>query len=275
MDYRKLTRSELEREASARARAVGVGHVGAVPVVLCRALGKYPLYVPGDDAGVAHHLILDGFWESWVTLALARLVRPGDAVADVGANCGYYSALLADLAGPSGRVFAVEPNPLFWGLLPRTFEANGAFGRCRLCRWAADDCEGHATLRWPRYLPGSASVRADPSRDDLSRLQVERRPLDSLGEAFDLIKVDAEGADYGVLAGARDTLRRRPPRAIVLEHHAPFYPGRERELIESVTGLGYELNVIDFDGAVRPAGVDEVVADPSRVWNLAFLRSGG
>src|SRR5262245_46597461 len=42
---------------------------------------------------------------------LTRLVAPGGVVVDVGANLGLYTLLLARLTGPTGRVYAFEPEP--------------------------------------------------------------------------------------------------------------------------------------------------------------------
>jgi SAM-dependent methyltransferase len=42
---------------------------------------------------------------------LDRFVGPGATVVDVGANIGYNAVHAARLAGPRGRVFAVEPTP--------------------------------------------------------------------------------------------------------------------------------------------------------------------
>ncbi len=42
-----------------------------------------------------------------------KLIRPGDFVADIGANLGYYSKLFSRWTGPTGRVFSVEPIALY------------------------------------------------------------------------------------------------------------------------------------------------------------------
>ena len=45
------------------------------------------------------------------TLAFAHL-RPGDKVADFAAGGGYFTRLFADVVGPKGRVYAIEPAEL-------------------------------------------------------------------------------------------------------------------------------------------------------------------
>ena len=64
---------------------------------LCRVLGRYKIYVDTRDIGIASHLMLEGYWEMWVTQAMMRMVRRGSVVADIGANLGYFTLLLADL----------------------------------------------------------------------------------------------------------------------------------------------------------------------------------
>jgi hypothetical protein len=40
-------------------------------------LGKYLIYADALETGITPDLALEGYWEPWITLALARTVRPG------------------------------------------------------------------------------------------------------------------------------------------------------------------------------------------------------
>jgi predicted methyltransferase len=51
-----------------------------------------------------------GEYEPHELTTFRSIVKPGDVVADVGANVGYLTAHMADLVGPEGRVHAFEPS---------------------------------------------------------------------------------------------------------------------------------------------------------------------
>src|SRR5207249_12175823 len=48
----------------------------------------------------------------------------GSSFLDVGANLGYFSCLLGKLAGPRGKVVAIEPEPNNFKLLQRNLRNN-------------------------------------------------------------------------------------------------------------------------------------------------------
>jgi protein-L-isoaspartate(D-aspartate) O-methyltransferase len=77
--------------------------------------------VPGDDPTAACHNVLfaidaarelnNGHPEFWARLLDKLDIRAGDKVLHVGAGVGYYTAIIAELAGPDGAVVAVEIDP--------------------------------------------------------------------------------------------------------------------------------------------------------------------
>jgi hypothetical protein len=63
----------------------------------------HKLFVDTRDVSITPHLLLDGLWEPWVTTVIRRIVRPGLRVFDIGADCGYYAVLMADLVCETGQ----------------------------------------------------------------------------------------------------------------------------------------------------------------------------
>lgn len=195
--------------------------------VLSRVLGRYKAYLDTRDRGFAAHLMLDGYWEMWLTQFIARLIAPGMHVADVGANFGYYSLLMADLIGPSGHLLSVEPNPPVVEMLRRTLDLNGFTSRSTVVAAAAGSTEGAGRLLVPAGEPKNASLIGDGGRNDGNSLvAVPIVSLDKLLSHFprvDFLKIDAEGAEEDIVHGLSQTISRWRPH-IILE----FNPGRCR-----------------------------------------------
>lgn len=148
---------------------------------------------------------------------LTSLVPGGCVAVDAGAAQGLYTYFVARAAR---QVHAFEPNPAMYARLSR-----GAGPRVVPHQLALSDCVGKATLHIPQAGDGEASLIARPHRGpDVDTFDVELRTLDSFGLTdVGFVKVDVEGHEQALLAGARETIAaQRPTVFIELEdRHAP------------------------------------------------------
>lgn len=187
-------------------------------------------------------------------------VRPGMVVLDVGANVGFYSLFFAGLVGPEGRVLAFEPDPVSFGLL-----AQRAAGRANLetAQVALGDREGRLTLYCS--LTNRADNRVHPSHGTpVEQVEVPLTTLDtwlsSRGvERIDAVKMDVQGAEVAVLAGARETLRRTQPAWMLIEFSPEHLRGAgssPEAFWEALAEHGYEPWSLDGE----PAAIRDTAA---------------
>ena len=150
--------------------------------------------------------------------------NPNGVIVDVGANTGFY-ALIAARAAPRARVLAFEPFPLAFETLGRNIAVNAGI-RVRAIPMAVSDRSGEATLYVPTQEHGlveTSSSLEEGFRSDYGSTQaVPITTLDTYlsserlaGERVTLIKVDVEGHEAAVIAGARATIARWRPLLFV------------------------------------------------------------
>lgn len=240
---------------------------------ICRILGRYKMYVDTRDVGVASHLMLDGYWEMWNTETIIRLVRPGMTVLDVGAHCGYFSVLLADLVGPTGKLLSFEPNPPMAELLRRTIAVNGFDGRTTVHEIALGQERGTAILEVPKNEPKNAHVVQ--GKGGPGTVEVPLRRGDEIPGALDadFIKIDAEGAEQAIWTGLADILARNRPLTILLEFAAARYAD-PAAFLSQILSHGFDLAEVDLVGGVQPRSRADVLnASPHDDQMLLLTRS--
>jgi FkbM family methyltransferase len=140
--------------------------------------------------------------------AFKAAVHPGCIVFDVGANAGGYSVLFAQWVGPTGQVYAFEPDARAFESLTTHIRLNGVAGWTTASSDAVLDRSGPASLIGSEPPGGSRIASSDA--DTLCATPVAGVTIDEvcrdLGVLPDVIKIDVEGAELAVLRGARDTI---------------------------------------------------------------------
>jgi FkbM family methyltransferase len=240
------------------------------------------LLVDRADASVSVQIVADGAYEPHVAAALDRLVPEGGTVVDVGANVGYHTLRAAVRVGSAGRVLAVEANPENARLLAATIARN-RLANVDLLPLALADRRGH--LHFGSHVGSNGGVLPDDPTALVSGrgTVVPCIRLDELGlERCDVMKIDVEGAEALVVAGATTTIERCRP-AIVMELSCEMtrrVSGVEPlEHLERLERLGYVVHLIDrATGGLVPVGsAAALLADwghPLRIEDLALLPGG-
>jgi FkbM family methyltransferase len=230
--------------------------------ILCRVLGKYIMYAHPEDIGITPHLCLNGFWESWITIAMARTLRPGMFCLDIGANHGYYTLIMADAVGESGRVLAMEPNPTLAGMIELSIEVNGFQKNTTTLQKAAYDRDLQTVkLLIPknRWLNATLSRNATVS-DDV--VEVQTVTIDEATKDWprvDLVKIDAEGSEERIWRGMAQTLARNHDITLIMEINCARY-GDSLKFVQEIQNQGFMLHHIDSDAAIQTVSTDQVLS---------------
>jgi FkbM family methyltransferase len=201
-----------------------------------------------------------------LSAALAYFLRVGDNCIDVGAHAG---GILADIVrlAPDGKHHAFEPIPALAENLRRKFPHVAVHNA------AVGEGSGTTTFEWVKTRPAVSSIQADPRVTDGQQVETIEVPLvrldDVVSDPVAFIKIDVEGAEEGVLAGAAETLARNRP-LVVFEHglSAAVYGSPSESIYDLFSAAA--LRVFSVAGA-GPYSREEFVEVVQRggVWNFA------
>jgi FkbM family methyltransferase len=141
-----------------------------------------------------------------------RYLRAGDAFVDVGANVGFYSLLASSATGGS-PVLAIEPHPVANQRLRENALLN-SFENIRVRAVAAGRAPGSANLTANLVDQNRISAGGDDSEPTITvsvvTLDAELVAQKINAEDVRFVKIDTEGFEANVLAGAHGLLGTRP-----------------------------------------------------------------
>ena len=251
--------------------------------------GSRPLTLSLDLEHMSQKFMLNDFangrlYESETSNFLGSILAPGDTFIDIGAHVGYFSMLASGLVGEQGRVYSFEPEPRNYSHLLEHIELNSA-GNVTPVHMAvgaaphvaeffvnADNDGGHALWEVGRHPFNEQSRQRRDSRrvyvTSLDRFFGEQT-LPSLKA----IKIDAEGAEFAILVGARKLL---------MGHRVPFVIAEvnrfgldsmgasENHLRNVMYELGYETYLFQPGQSWMPKLEPNQFAETNYVFNILF-----
>jgi FkbM family methyltransferase len=269
-----MDRFTLEALCRAQAQPLYLGDHSA----LCRVLSRYKLLLDTRDRGFAAHVLLDGYWEMWLTIFMCRHIQPGMVVIDVGANFGYYTVLMADLVGPEGHTFAIEPNPVVAAVLRQSVTLNGFKSWTSIVEAAAGASgTGQVLLYSPNGEFKNACVVESAKQvnvGDGTLHQVRQVTIDdivSTSPRVDFLKIDAEGAEESIIEGMGQCIKDHRP-SLILEFNAARCKQPEA-LLKNLISTYKIVRYLDFHSdLVRTTEAELISQRIGEDWLLFFDR---
>lgn len=204
--------------------------------------------------GTSIHRCWLGSYEQEKQALLARLVKPGMVVWDVGANAGFYTLAFSKLAGENGHVFSFEPLGDNIQKLNKHIRLNGC-SNISVVQAALSDSAGLCGFDFgishqKGFLSKNQSGYLVPclTADDFVKDRPEAVPS--------VLKIDIEGAESGMLNGAREMIKQHQP-VLLLALHGQEQVARCHKILEEV-GYRVEQRYPDHE-----ADGEEILAVPA------------
>lgn len=196
--------------------------------------------------------------------ALRAWVRPGTSVIDVGAHIGFFTLHLARWVSAGGRVLAIEPDPLNLERLRRTLARAGVDSRVDTIQAAVAEASGQGFLELNPQNPADHHLGTGGIRVALTTIDELLRERD--WPVVSLIKIDVQGAEPRVLAGAAETIARFRPALFVEVHDQSLrrYGSSSRSLLDACSSLGYTPRVLSPRAVSSALTVEEILDLESR-----------
>lgn len=175
--------------------------------------------LPSYAEPIAQHLFTFGAYERDTQNTILQFLSERGAFIDVGANVGALALPIAK-SRPHVSIVCIEADPRIYRVLQENIARNGC-GRIQTVSCVSGPTDGQIVKFYsaPDESFGMGSIGPQFCSEPI---MLEQRSLDSVLtdmniREVDVVKIDVEGAEVGVLRGARQLLACKRPPAIIFE----------------------------------------------------------
>ncbi len=212
-----------------------------------------------DPSGPWQKKILDSTYDDFLFEAVEKVEPAGKIIFDIGAHIGFHTIYFARLVGPSGKVYAFEPNPKNFERLKLIQDKNNDIKNIiSPVQVAVSDVLGTEEFNTIDDIESGRSSggfidTADTIRErsayetmGFKKTKVKTVPMDLFSEELgikdspDIIKIDVEGAESLVLLGARKTIVDKKP-ILFMEIHSML---NMINVVSFLSSISYDLKIL-------------------------------
>ncbi len=264
--YKNYSRTIEMEESNSLRQSVYVGAHRA----LTKTIYGHKMYVDTRDLSLSPHILIDGYWEKWITNVFLEHVKQGMNIVDIGANIGYYSLIGAQKIGNKGHLICFEANPELAEILFNNLQINGYSSYSIVESKAVYSENTLIDFNICKKNLGSSSLWINdeilaPFNDTTQKITVEAVTLDTYFDKIsqvNFLKIDAEGAEPFILKGAKNIIANNPDIIILME----FSPLIIRNAYSSIEDFyrelkeyGFKIKRINTDSSLQELSLSEAL----------------
>jgi FkbM family methyltransferase len=191
--------------------------------------------------------------------------QPGDVVWDIGAHAGATSYFFSKMVGPTGKVYAFEPDDRTHDYLLRNIELHKLENVIPVKKALAEKT-GTALFSMDGTL-GAGLADFTQCADRQKVREVETLSFGDACREFEtpaFVKMDVEGAEVAVIAGALSVLREKPISFAMETEHRVHGEYTSIPITRLLSGIGYHvLSSSQFGGQQFTWAQPEPIGAPS------------
>ena len=193
---------------------------GNLVVTLNNISGKFEMDVRSD---ILKRILISKVYEPEIVDLVSKNIDLSKDAINIGANIGLFTNLIANKINLNNKVLAIEPTPTAFKLLEANIERNGNSNKVLRYNGIATDKTGNYKIN---TIPGNEEYSSIGEMVHLSIKNKKHLSIEVKGETIDnlvvrnnlnpgIIVMDVEGAEFHVLIGAIETLKKHHPTIIM------------------------------------------------------------
>jgi FkbM family methyltransferase len=190
---------------------------------------------------------------------LEKIIKNGDTCIDIGANLGYYSVKMSKLCGATGKVYSVEPIPLFNKIWEKNVKKSG-FPNLELLPYALGAEQGTVKMGMPEknglVHHGMTKIISSTNEKYATLFEVTMKIPNELFKNIthlDFIKCDIEGYEFIAFSNMLDIIRKFSP---IIQTELSGIENRKK-VIALIESEGYKTYILQ-NNALIPASSNDI-----------------
>lgn len=217
----------------------------------------YSMHIFSCDEDLWFYGAITDLAEVKLTKFILKNIKPDDIFLDIGTHHGFYTLLVHRLLKECGTIHSFEPTKLHFNILKKNIKNKNNIHINKLALYSKE-----GNLQFYEHGRGSSTIDKNFfnqtnnfKHEKFNEIKVKRTTLDQYCERLNIkptfLKIDVEGAEFDVLLGAQQTLKKYSPTIAMEVWRSPLDYSNHIKAINFLIKNNYKPFKINSDGSTH------------------------